>query len=97
MASSVPNTTDYIMQAPVLSTAHISQATNDELLRLAQDNPFVINMPGGFLIFVEDGVNCDEFPDDVRELAQWCVDKNYQWFRLDCDGDEIPDLPTFDW
>lgn len=100
----------WIMRLPVISTAHVEQATMN---LLSHDNDFdlkVIPYPEGAIISIptcwtDDGDPDEIDPDDAdnglpTELAaclRWAGSHGFYWLRLDSDGDVIEGLRTFDW
>ena len=84
----------WIMQVPVISTSHFTQAQCDELYRGAflKDSEFTS------LLCLEDYES--EYDDQPAEvLAVFCFFHRlgYRYLRLDPDGEVVPELPTYDW
>jgi len=94
----------WVMQAPVLSTGHLTQATMERLL---QDNNafglYVIAYDSGAFVFCSDasllhGAADDEnAPDDLAACLRWAMDRGYEWIRFDADGSTVAALPTHRW
>lgn len=87
----------------VLSTAHVSEATAKRL-----DGSPVADWPClggpygeyGWFLYAHDenaGVGKDRIPDDLFAVMTYVRKQGYDYLLLDCDGDEVADLPCFDW
>lgn len=101
--NTVPTPERWIMHAPVVSAAHISEETAEWLDRKTLHRPTVSSIvwafAGGWLIdaaaaFYE---KASDMPDDIWQVCAWGVEGNFEWVRIDRDGDLIADLPVFDW
>lgn len=88
-----------------LSTAHITKKTNDLLTEWAYpstEGPFVIyKMSGGYLIYVpymfEFREDEREIPEDLETLISIAIGRNLNWIYLDCDGETVNCLKTYEW
>jgi hypothetical protein len=95
-----PNPTEtWIMHVPVVSTAHISP-TDDA--RLHQDDigngPVMADLKPGWLLLIEDFHDSFEgYSDTFLHLLETFHDLGFHYLRLDPDGNDIDDLPTFEW
>lgn len=90
----------YVCQIPVLSTAHVSFTTMDQLQSGPADNPFgfVCAYPeGAFIRFTLEDTLPISTPEDLRALHRWGQQHHYFWLRLDADGDRVDGLPLYDW
>lgn len=92
----------WIMQAPVLSTIHISKETNDWLAENcdgANTSISIHDIDGGWLVYSSDidALESLEIPEDLKACLRWNINNEYEWLRLDQDGGQVDDLPKFDW
>lgn len=90
----------YIMNVPVLSTAHIRPATAEFLTDEGSNNlGAVATYADGWFIFVGDleGLNTfDSLSEDLQKVLQWAFDNKHGWIRLDAHmGDIIEGLPNY--
>lgn len=84
----------WVMHMPVISTAHMP---NSKALEGWNASTCATYAEGGFVYL----------PDDVPAGLLWTIPikvwlmKHFggdaNWVRFDADGEEIPDLPTYDW
>lgn len=87
----------------VLSTCHVSERTAKRL----DDTPTAewpcLGGPYGeygWFLYAHDensGVGKDRIPDDLFAVMVWVRRQGCDYLLLDCDGDEIEDLPRHDW
>lgn len=100
--SSEPTTDAWVMRMPVISTAHITEATNDRLSSDGGKNPWshCANYEFGFFMAIP---SSDRFPEaphppaDLQAIWAWARQRNLDWIRLDQAGDAVDGLPTYDW
>ena len=90
----------YIMNVPVLSTAHIRPATSEFLTNEGSDNLGVVAAyDGGWFIFVGEREGLDTFDmlsEDLQKVLQWAFDNDHEWIRIDAHaGDIIEELPDY--
>lgn len=87
----------WIMEAPVLSTAHIKRETDEWLA--ANIDKFGVSLspvaPGWFLSTLGDLP--EGTPDDLTQIIEWAQAQYLYWVRLDPDGSIYRELPTYDW
>lgn len=81
----------WVMPVPVLSTAHLPgpSAPEDASLLYAKYTE-------GWFIYAQDDINADT-PSWYARIREWAVPREYTWIRFDSGGDEIKDLPIYDW
>lgn len=90
----------WIMQVPVLSTAHLPMETFDRLEELDQSG--YLGTVGGIGALIRIG-EPEEIEDETTgdaaldALYAYVSAKGYRYFRLDPDGEVCADLPTFAW
>lgn len=96
----MPSPVPYLCPVPVLSTAHVSFETMDQLQSGPGENPFgvVCAYPEGVFIrfIIADTLPVDT-PSDLQALHRWGQQYSYHWLRLDADGDRVEGLPVHDW
>ncbi len=90
----------YIMQVPVLSTAHIRPATGEFLIDEGNGIFGVVaTYDDGWFIFVGDLEGLDTFDalsQDLQKVLQWAFDNGHEWIRIDAHvGDIIEELPNY--
>lgn len=90
----------YVMDVPVLNTAHIRPETAAFLTDDGKDNLGVVaTYDDGWFIFVGDLEGLESFehlPDDLQKVLQWAFDNGYEWVRLDAHaGDIVDDLQNY--
>ena len=93
-----------ITRCLTISTAHISEETNKKL----QDEDDKLHDYGdvtvykkeyvGFWIWCERDFDLsDNIPEDLARCINFTRDHNCEWLCLDCEGDIIDELPSYDW
>lgn len=95
----------WIMQVPVISSAHIQESTNDWLSQVVDtaDAPMEMwDLDQGWMIFTPEWQYLDDpmyasVPLDLKNCMRWCRQQDGDWLRIDADGSHIEDLPTYDW
>lgn len=93
----------WVMQAPVLSTGHLTQATMERLSQNSTIGLYVIAYDGGAFVFCSDAsllhgaAGDDKAPDDLAACLRWAMDRGYEWIRFDADGSTVEALPTYQW
>ena len=84
-----------------VSTAHVSEKTAELLDK--DDIYGVVVYPkdqyGWFIVIEEDCMNDykDDIPNELLRLMKFTKANNCDWLCLDCDGEVIEYLETFDW
>lgn len=93
----------WIMTIPVVSTAHLDAKTGHTLAQQTMAGPgnpwelFVLPAPdGSSILFVGDDSAAD-LPKCLRDLFAKVKEWQYEWVRVDRDGDQIEGLATFEW
>jgi len=99
----------WIMQVPVIATAHIPQAEAAALLNLdpsscgnfgPDDPPLLAHMADrvGHLFLIED-IDEDDLPrfPHLRTVLLAVKARGYSYARVDAYGERFDDLPQFDW
>jgi hypothetical protein len=84
---------------PVLSTAHITHETIREL-RAQEYPPEVLEYSYGiFLAIGDDPAVVAGYPQEIQPVIAWFHTHfpGESWIAFDRDGDEIDDLPTYEW
>ncbi|WP_049098125.1 hypothetical protein [Burkholderia cepacia] len=83
---------------PVISTAHLTYATDQLLLNLGDANPWTAVAPysEGLFVYVQ-SEDMDGQPLELSHIFAWARKLNYQWVRIDADGDHVDGLPIYEW
>lgn len=83
---------------PVISTAHLSYATDQLLLSLGDGNPWTYVAPYGEGLFVYvQSEDTEGQPIELTHIFAWARELSYTWVRIDADGDHVDGLPVYDW
>lgn len=78
-----------------LSTRHIKKETIEGL---DPDKwPYSYRYKEGVFITVDELGYPDGLPEDLRLLIQYAKERDVWLIRLDCDAEEVEDLPTYEW
>lgn len=78
-----------------LSTRHIKKETIEGL---DPDKwPYSYRYEEGVFITVDEFGYPDGLPADLRLLIQYAKEHDVLLIRLDCDAEEVEDLPTYEW
>jgi hypothetical protein len=87
-----------IQKVLVLSTAHITEQTNNALLSGEVRNMVVTYADGYFIYAPASAVDMDDnMPGELKFLLGYARGLGCDWLRLDCDADTREDLPSWDW
>ena len=92
-----------ITRCLTISTAHISSDTARKLSIEPDTNMLGLSVyekgEFGWWIYVGDNsANISkDLPLDLMACISEAFTNNCQWLCLDCDGEEIDSLPTYDW
>lgn len=78
-------------------TSHLTQATIDNLVMENIMGVHSYDYPEGMFIVVPDPFDEEETPKDLVGLFGYARHNDISLIRLDRDGEEIDDLPTYDW
>lgn len=95
---------DWMMSVPVLSTAHVSKATDDFIMMERDSTPWMrcANYDMGYFISVPDSdlATCPKemppAPQDLKDIWAWARARDHDWVRLDSNAEVIDGLPTYD-
>jgi hypothetical protein len=86
---------------PVISTCHVNEITAQALDRGDKANPWTVVAPyehGWFIAVQPEELHADlQIPDALSAVMVWANAHGARWVRLDCDGDVIEGLQTFEW
>ena len=96
-AREVPKAHWWIMQVPVLSTSHLTEATARYLTGHGTNIQFgscAVYQEGFFLQTIS---KYDPMPEDLKAVLAWTEKRDYAWIRFDADGDCIDELPVYEW
>lgn len=92
----------WVMHVPVLSTGHLTYKTANAEITPDHNGPgdlLTIRFPEGFLVFCSDeSVLVDiDVPGDLRACLKWAQTNGYEWLRFDSAGDQVGELPVYEW
>lgn len=87
----------WVMEVPVISTAHFLQTDLGKLRPLFQDSDY-----GSCIVCIEDGPDDYTQPNETLSDAAIAVfaafsELGYSYIRIDPDGDEIEGLTVHNW
>lgn len=87
-------TTDFVLQVPVISTAHLPNAEAVDEVEDLLYAPYVY----GWFVYMEDELDPD-MPKWYSDVWAWAKHpaRNYSWVRFDSDGDCIEQLEDYLW
>ena len=89
-----------------ISTAHISSTTSELLSIEPETDTMGINVyckaDYGWFIYVPNNLiehynGGYDIPEDLWSCMLFAYEKDCNWLGLDCDGDVVKDLKTYDW
>lgn len=85
-----------------ISTAHITEDTANKLGDVDTRGNITLSIYDkeefGWWIFIDGCMNQnDSIPDDLLRCIQYAKEEGCDWLCLDCDGEIIDELPTYDW
>lgn len=97
-----------IIRCLAISVSHISKDTHDALINRSEFDemlPYVDNMEDRGLIlgvysdYIEEMIEEGDksIPDDLWECMLLAYEKDCEWLCLEYCGDEVKDLPVYDW
>lgn len=92
-----------ISKCLTISTSHISWNTSNKLR--TDPMAFAIGLSVyekgeyGWWIYIGDNINAlpSDLPNDLMECIRLAMSNDCEWLCLDCDGEEIHSLQTFEW
>lgn len=86
-----------------LSTAHITQETDEYLRKQAKEDEaykaIVYEKDCGYFVSVPEWDEIDDYdmPDDLKACLKFAAEHNCYWLVLDGDADTIDELKTYKW
>ena len=93
-----------ITKVLTISTAHITEETDRKLQDKSEVNNMCISVYDkaeyGYWIYIDpyDRLMCHEnIPEDLLNCIKLARQNDCRWLCLDCDGEEVSELPTYDW
>ena len=88
-----------ITRVLTISTAHITEETNNKLQDNGEFNFMALSVykkgDYGYWIYVD--LPCTDIPKDLKQCLELALKHDCQWLCLDCDGEEVQELPTYNW
>lgn len=92
-----------IKKVLTISTAHISAETEEQLCNGDMDEAgLTVYEKGdfGYWIFIDPATEVlwhkDEIPEDLMRCIKLAQKNDCSWLCLYCNGDEVPDMPTYE-
>ncbi len=89
--------TTWIMQVPVIRSAHLSMRTTKALVEGLYDAALIAPYPQGMFIWLGFADPITGLPRDLKLLIKWARQHKIKWVRLDADAEISIDLPTYPW
>jgi hypothetical protein len=98
-----------VVRMLVLSTAHVSKETADLLNERGSEALFTFYPKGdyGWMIPVQrlqhektgaiSVANPERMPGDLVQVMVMALNERCEWVMFDCDADQIPGLPVYEW
>ena len=92
-----------IIRMCTLSTAHITEKTNDLLAEWtypSNESPIIVyEKEGGYFIHVPDDFDYEEMdlPEDIETIVAFAIGCGIDWICLDRDGSIESMFPTYEW
>jgi len=83
---------------PVISTCHITAATDRIMQDQGDQNPWTYIAPyseGAFMYIQSEDMEGQ--PTEFSDIFAWARKHGYQWVRIDADGDVVDQLPSYEW
>lgn len=84
-----------------ISTAHITMETARELNIESNTNNMQLSVykksDYGWFIYVNDDLDNRTIPDDLLKCLEFAKDLGCEWLCLDCDGEVLEYLYTYEW
>lgn len=78
-------------------TSHLTQNTINQLEKENIEGVFSYDYPEGMFIVVPDWHDLRFIPDDLHKLFDYAESIRVSLIRLDRDGEEIDELPVYNW
>lgn len=81
-----------------LSTSHIKTSTREWLNNHLNESDLVVydKEEYGWFILVNDLLNYNKLPEDLRDVLNFCQRQKCTWLCLDRDGGECCNLPVYE-
>lgn len=93
-----------ITKVLTISTAHITEETDRKLQDESEVNNMCISVYDkaeyGYWIYIDpyDRLMCNEnIPADLLNCIELARQNDCRWLCLDCDGEEVSELTTYEW
>ena len=80
-----------------LSTAHICQDTAEKMENHLLDLTIYEKGKYGWIIYVDPEIAGKKIPQDLSSILKTAEKAGCTWLCLDCDGEKIKNLPTYEW
>lgn len=93
-----------ISKVLTISTAHITEETDRKLQDNSELNLMDLSVyekgEYGYWIYIDplDILMCHaNIPEDLLNCIKFARQNDCRWLCLDCDGEVVPELPTYEW
>lgn len=93
-----------ITKVLTISTAHITEETDRKLQDESEVNNMCISVYDkaeyGYWIYIDPYdrlMRNENIPVDLLNCIKLAQQNDCRWLCLDCDGEVVPELPTYDW
>lgn len=90
-----------VMQAPVISTAHVSEADAKRITEGLEDGSINgMQRNEGWLIHIETNLKDREYVKNTPSLVEalnYFKQYGFYWLMFDADASKVLGLPTYDW
>lgn len=86
-----------IQQYLDISTAHVSKKTAEALNSGQLNILFYHKSEYGWFIYAGSEEDKEGTPEDLQQVIKHAKQLGCVWVVLDCDGEEINELPVYEW
>ncbi|MGP9552457.1 DUF5983 family protein, partial [Halomonas sp. AOP42-D1-22] len=90
-----------IMQAPIISTGHVSERDSKLITQGIEDRSINgMQRDEGWLVHIATNLKDREYVSNIPSLVQVLkhfAAYDYHWVMFDCDGNHVLGLPTYEW
>ena len=94
----------WVMRVPVISTAHLTEDVACELAETLPCEDFYgllhAGTPFGGFVACDDPdppPTMEPLPKCLHDCFTWACDEGFEWIRFDAEGDQIGELPVYEW
>lgn len=85
-----------------ISTAHVKEETFDALESetidiVAYPVEWCGDLYGFFILALDYDDTSESIPEDLKACLDFAIGHDCTWLRIDGDGEELSELPVYDW